>query len=292
MKRFIKNIVLFTIIIILYFFVNFLINNIIIKKHPPKLHSKTIVMGDSHPMTAIDPQYSNIQNISQSAEPYFITYFKLKELYKFNKIDTVFLGFSFQNISAFNDKKFDDAFWCDEMFERIYYIVPLNTLTNLSKNIRVNFVSYARIFLKNMLLRPTVNHLTYIGSFTSKKGSQDFRKYKPETVIQRHFFDRKKNIGISSFSIQYLDSIVNLTKRENIKLILINPPIHKSYRKLIPSNFIKSYSKISKILREDDVTVFDYSHLALPDSCFFDFDHINQKGARIFSKMIRETPDY
>ena len=62
-------------------------------------------------MTSLNPKllYNTI-NISQGAEPYVLTYWKLKEILMLNKIDTLILGFAPHNISEYNDKKFLNKF--------------------------------------------------------------------------------------------------------------------------------------------------------------------------------------
>ena len=119
MKKFIKQIILFILIYILILGINFSLNLYFINTIPPMVNANTLIIGDSHPQTAINPKLlNNAENLSQSAEPYLITYFKLKKLLDTNKINTVILGYSYHNLSAFNDKKFIDSKWSKKMFQR------------------------------------------------------------------------------------------------------------------------------------------------------------------------------
>jgi hypothetical protein len=286
MNAFIRNIILFVSIFVSYAGVNYVINKTIINRSPAMLSGYSVVLGDSHTMTAINPQYfPKTQNIAQTAEPYIVSYLKLKELLRHNRIDTVMLGFSFQNISSFNDKKLSDPIWSNEMFKRIYGIVSLDELMKFQR-VDIDYMNYLRAYINNMLIFPKRNHLTYIGKFSKRRGTLDTVKQHPETAIRRHFFEKEENIGISAQSIAYLDSIITLLNKKDIKLILVSTPIHKSYRKLIPNNFTLSFKSLSEQLIKRDIQVLDYSSYYMPDSCFFDYDHLNILGANEFSKVV------
>ena len=94
-----------------YFGINNVINSILISREDLHLTSSTLIMGDSRTQYSLDPHlFPSANNISQTAEPYFLTYWKLKALIDLHEIDTVILGFAHQNISAFNDRKLSDDF--------------------------------------------------------------------------------------------------------------------------------------------------------------------------------------
>jgi hypothetical protein len=286
MTRFIKNLVLFGTILISYGGINYAINTILINTRPPKLNAKTIIMGDSHTMTAIDSRLlKSAQNISQTAEPYCVTYWKLKRLLKYNEIDTILLGYSFQNLSAFNDRKLSDSFWSDEVFDRIYSIISFDDLAPFD----VNYMSYARAMVKNMLLYPKQMHEEYVGDFAERKVTLDTVHTNVQIAISRHYFENNKVLGESLHSIEYLDSIQDLSNKNNITLILINTPLHKQYRTLVPQQVLKFYETESKKLKRKNVLIVDYSTTELPTSDFADYDHLNAKGAQIFTGLIAKN---
>ena len=95
MKHFILKSLILVSVLISYFTVNFFINTYFINKNKPHVKGTTVIMGDSHTMTSLDPEkFNSADNISQTAEPYFVTYFKLKQILKYKRVDTVLLGFS------------------------------------------------------------------------------------------------------------------------------------------------------------------------------------------------------
>ena len=110
MKLFIKNILLFCIIPILYFSLNIIINIYIYSHSYIELkHKNILIIGDSHTEKSLNPIFfHSAQNISQTAEPYILTFWKIKKIIKSYKPDTLIIGFSPHNISAFNDQKFSN----------------------------------------------------------------------------------------------------------------------------------------------------------------------------------------
>ena len=264
--------------------INFSLNLYFINTVPPVVNANTLIIGDSHPQTAINPKLlNNAENLSQSAEPYFITYFKLKKLLDTNKIDTVILGYSYHNLSAFNDKKFIDSKWSNKMFQRTYPLISISELDNLETNNR----DYIKILYRNMCIYPKFKHHNYLGSFKSLNSKKKIFDSKPS--IKRHFFYNDTNVGTSSIAVAYLDLLIELTEQNNIKLILLGTPLHKSYLNNIPVNFKKEFEKNKhKILQEHkDIEVWDYTNEVMEDKLFIDPDHLNNNGSDLFTKLIK-----
>jgi hypothetical protein len=244
-KKFTIKCVLFILAVSCVFAFNYTINTFFIGLSPPVLNASVLIMGDSHTMTSInDNIIHSSRNISQEAEPYPVTFFKLREIVKHNTIDTLILGCSFQNISHFNDFKFKDKFWSDEIFERIYSITSMGDFSNLE----INRESYFCALIKNMILIPKKNHHSYLGRFRNIKKSLASSVQFPDSVIKRHFYYKDTKPSISNQCINYLDSIVSLSKVKNIKLILVNTPLHQEYTRLIPKNIYNSYYNLMRDL--------------------------------------------
>jgi hypothetical protein len=287
MFKFLKNIFVFVSILILYFTINFIINRVIIERNSVDLQFSTLIMGDSHVMTSLnDKLLPNSLNISQDAESYPVTYFKLRSLATSNKIDTVILGFAVHNISDFNDQKFSNRFWSDELFNRIYPITTFNDF----KAIEINYWSYTRSVIKNLLLYPKGKHNTYLGKFKVIKKQLNLTKQKPELAINRHFYPNNKEAGTSQLSLSYLDSLMELCKEKHINIIFINTPIHPEYEKRIPEKIYLKYNEIRDNLVLEGYTVLNYSKIYTRADYFADYDHLNNNGATIFSYTLKMNP--
>ena len=82
MKKFISHTIIVLLSITIIFSINFSINYLIIKKSDvPVKKSKILIIGDSHPSRAVNPEMlENAINVCQSAENYIITFWKLKKI--------------------------------------------------------------------------------------------------------------------------------------------------------------------------------------------------------------------
>ena len=113
MKNFIKKLSNFIFFLIVFFLINNLINIIFIKNQKlPLTNTSILIVGDSHTKKSLNPYYlKNSSNISQYAEPYVLTLWKLKKIFETYIPDTIVIGFSPHNISQFNDFKSTRSYW-------------------------------------------------------------------------------------------------------------------------------------------------------------------------------------
>ncbi len=298
MKKFIKRVSLFGIILSVYMGGVFLVNLHYMNSENPALKwddCKILAIGDSHLQLAINPQFLEFsKNISQPAEPYYISYWKVKKLLGINKnIDTVLLGFSYHNISACTDRLLINPNSAGDIFGRIYPIQELDDL----KNVGIDKATYYKILVRKMCVYPYKSHTGYVGAYLAKTKS-DVSNY--ESRIEKHFFIKKnlgeknsgkektgkKNIGLSSVYLEYLNRIKNLCEEKHVKLILVTTPLYKEYLNRVPENIKDEYDRLKLKFTKEGVVVLDYSNAFSEDSDFFDCDHINKTGAEKFTKLI------
>lgn len=249
----------------------------------------TIVFaGDSNVECDInDHEIPNSINIAQSGEAYMYSYFKLKSMLKFNKqIKVVYLSFSFHTLDKETDqiRLFDDEVLIEKNKFYNYLLETPERELLFTKNPK-SYLLGIRDF--------TVENLKTIGKSYSSGKMINFGGYK--------YLDRNKlqeNIKINNsrpnvpfhfqrgeYQIDYLNRISALCHQNNIKLILINTPKHKSYTESIKPH-IKFYKQIFKNVLEKD-SLLDFSQMSFSDSCFADVSHLNYKGASIFSKFLK-----
>ncbi|MBN1797227.1 MAG: DUF1574 family protein [Spirochaetales bacterium] len=236
-------------------------------------------------MTAINPHLMhNTINISQAGEPYIITYIKLKKILEKNKPKKIILGFGYHNISAFNDGKLSRADSVNEIFSRIYPLFSLETL-NILDAIDINHFYFFRALFFNTMLYPHTDHMRYIGSF-SKRNKSKLDKADVEFAINRHFYNGSIEYGVSAIQINFLEKILMLANKNDIKIFLVNPPLHRLYRENIPKKLKESYIQIKNKYITSGLHVLDYSEYKLDDKYFYDYDHLNSNGAELFTQII------
>jgi hypothetical protein len=101
MQKFIKQLLVFIFGLFIFFCANISINTYIFSHTNVGLDNKRIlILGDSHPEgSLITGLFGSAQNISQTSEPYVVTYWKLRKILDTYKPDTLIVGFAPHNIS-------------------------------------------------------------------------------------------------------------------------------------------------------------------------------------------------
>jgi len=270
---------------------NYLINQYRIARDIPQLaNTRVLVVGDSHAMCDINPDLiEGCKNISLPAEPYVMTYNKLKALLPRNRgIEIVILTFSFHSLSAFNDWKFYDERWADYLLDVTYPIMSLNDLRDLP-------VSYRRFFhsrLRNLFLFPRKDHhprYFFVDFDGHAKGEPTLETGDVAEVIARHYSYNGEPAGISQVAIAALDAMVHLAKACNCKLILVQTPLHRQYLVRIPEGIRRAHSRVAERIAGMGVPILDFSEYRFEDEYYMDYDHLNRSGAAIFTGMLKEA---
>lgn len=279
MHIFIRKLVLFLLLPILYFIIMGVANTYIKNHTGPDIgRSRLLIAGDSYMQKAINPNlFDDAQSIAQTAEPYIITYWKLQALLPIIQPDTILLGFSHHNIAAFNDRKFSDPHIASELFERVEAIQQFSSFEPLD----VDQWLRAKVWWKQYCFYPHQRHHNYVGGYENRPTSNLSDSLE---AIERHFGSNGHIENASAISIAYLDSIINLCKKEQITLIFISSPVSASYGRLIPYYYIDQYYQIINQLEN----VWAYSDGDFPDDYFLNSDHLNSKGAEHFTKELIE----
>lgn len=278
MRKFLVKLVYFSILPVLYFGTNGAINGFLIKNQSLDLESgRVLIMGDSHPQKSLNPAFfESATNISQSAEPYVLTYWKLQKVLGAVQPDTLILGFSPHNISAFNDFKFSNKRWSEEMFKRSYTI---ENFSHLESKMPIDYMTYYKAIWKQVGFYPKKNHVKYIGEFVGGTSS-DVSDW--ENNIDRHYYMDDHRLGVSKVATSYLDSIVMLCRSNGVVPVLVGSPLYGPYLSNIPDEILEEYDAISQKYSRSG-TVIKPNHEDYADSLFQDAEHLNELGAEKFT---------
>ena len=285
MNKFLKQIGVFGLGLLLFFGANAAINYYLLKTDKLELGAvNTIILGDSHIEKGLDPELlPQARSFALTGEPYVLTFWKLKKFLESTSPDTIILGFSPQNISAYNDIKFTDKFWSTEMFKRAYPIEEFDK----AENVPVDYLHYYKVLWKENSFFPRRYHRKYLGGYKTRNESHlnDFDK-----AIARHYYNEEGEfIGLSTGAVAYLDSIVSFNQKKGLTTILLNTPVHAAYYQKIPAEVKQKYASLQqKYKNQPQVQVLDYSQNAYPDSLYLDADHLNSYGSRKFSQELRQ----
>jgi len=266
---------------------------------------RTIVIGDSHPKTALDPDVlADAVNTADSLENFFCSYYKLRRLLDANpSVRNVVLGFSFHNVSMHHEKiLFNDE--CTQKLLATYFLLldaeAIGRIRSFSKPFLINYLKYRagvpiEIYKDDDLLRNLFgpvkfSRFPFAGGFylsTKSNLSPDFIKKK----IDVYFYDGgAEYMGTSPMMIEYLEKIIALCAERNVRLYLFNGPLHPEFRRLIPAESLNDLNALKERLLAEHphVTYLDMVGYPLEDFQYGDGDHVNKLGSDALSRDIRK----
>jgi hypothetical protein len=281
MHAFLKKLALFLLLPLVYFMLMAGVNTYLRNQSGPDIgKSSVLIAGDSFMQKAIDPkQLHQAQNISQTAEPYLITYWKLQKLLPIVMPDTLILGFSHHNLAEFNDRKFADPHIAQELFERVGSIQHFSAVQQLD----IDQFLRLQIWWKQYCFYPNTQHHLYVGAYENQPTVHLADSLE---AVQRHFYNNNQEDGLSELSVAYLDSIVQLCRMEDVYLILVASPVSDGYWRNMPKLYKDQFNLQEKRLQQLGVPVWNFSTADYPASYFLNADHLNSMGSKRFSHEV------
>lgn len=240
----------------------------------------TLVLGNSHPEHSInDSKLNHVYNLAQSGSAYFYDYLKLREIIKHNPhINHVVLGYSYTDIHSKMDSWFNGNNQIKHKFRNFFFLL--------------DFKDYLEVFKANpkgvLLSTPQTIFQNLIRKLIGFKGLGGYLKtdvHELETAKQRmngHYRDTTE--GLSTYQTKYLIKIYKLCKKNKIKLVLINTPIHPDLQE-IQEPLKLQYCNFAKNSLPEALLI-DHSNFIIPDKGFRDLDHLNTIGAELYSSYL------
>ena len=288
MERFISHIILMSVLFVVFFLAIIWLSFDVFRSNASftlPADTKSIVIGHSHPECAIDDaMLKETVNLATSAEAYFYSHQKLKRIIKNNpQIERVYLEFTNNQISSIMD---DWTFGDEKQSHHMPKYMPFLSGSELELFVRASFDSFFgallnstrenffRMISRDYLIADELggyNELTRVMHF-----QEDSKEYTEE--------DQRLFKTLSEFNLSMLDSILKLVDEEEIEIIGIRSPQHKS----IPDLLNESKFDSIKGVKFANYEFWDFNTLSLPDSAFADPGHLNAQGAYLYTGNLRK----
>jgi len=271
-----------------------------------KLDSTThvLLIGASDIEFSLNPKLiKNSYNVARPAENFFYNYYKLKFILESNpQINTIIIGFGYpslsqasaQDINGANASQFYDRYFMLLDAEGRTFASGFNKdyLINLAKfhyGVPLEFYKHIELFGRILFNNHNINLYPFWGGF--QKDLEFFKKNAEKILgspIRRHYYINNILAEKSDVLINYLEKIVLLCKERNIRLVLLKTPLKKAYRNEIPPYHLKLNSKVLERVKSlnSGIESYDYLSFFTDDAYFLDWDHLNKKGADIFTARL------
>ena len=131
----------------------------------------------------------------------------------------------------------------------------------------------------------------------------NMNKMKEKSILnindQNGIYEAKRNSSMDYKDTRYenekiLDNYIHFLKENNIKPIIVICPTSSYYRKYFNNNKKTTfYNILNRINEKYNVQVIDYFQSCLfQDDDFWDYSHLNGKGAEKFTKILNEEIEW
>lgn len=295
MKQFLKKIFTFFVIpgcliVILGIIATTLISNSSYFRIDSKVTD--LYIGDSHmQMAVIDSLLENSENIGLASESFYFSYFRLKKILDSeNNLKSVYLGFSYHNISSYYDD-FIYGKWTYSVSPKYFHVL------SYGEQIRMIFHNRGRLehYFKN-IFNETYAPLfgkSKLGGYSNHYTCPKKAIYSVDSVMNlriiEQYYKGKELAEFSEINLLYLEEIVNLCIKYNIDLVCFKTPLKPEYEKRIPAAYFEKYNEL---VNKYNFRLINFNGLVLDEWSYSpDGDHLSKSGALKMSKYLVELLD-
>lgn len=242
-----------------------------------------LILGDSQPETALnDSIIENSINFSNSGDPVFFYYVKLKKLLEIGvSPDIVILGFSPINLYS---KDFYKVSRMKTKLKKYFFMMDIKDLEDITLH---NWKAAYQGLVSTIFYSPRSKNF-WSQQDIMNLGVGGYKELPIEKGAPRtkNFAEKRNSTGLEpdQISLEYLEEIIKLCQRNGLKLVLLNTPVHESFQ-IIKVEQREDYKKFLQTLN-DNIEVWDYDNFEMDDCNFYDQNHLNKEGAIIFSLFI------
>lgn len=249
--------------------------------------TNVLITGDSLPECAIDDtMLSGVYNWAQSGASYFYSYIKVRwAIEHIAELNTVVLGYSYGDIAPKRDAWFSEARYIARL--RDYF--PLLNRRDFYELFRANPQEVLEIcfyVIQDTVARIATSQIRHYAGSTLG-GYRHLERDEVEGVVAR---DREvlpvSVAGYSSYQEIYLVKIYELCERTGVRLVLLNVPIHPITEKGLDGYKDHYYELAAEWM--PNATLINHSDMYIPDFGYGDLEHLNYKGAEIYTTYLRE----
>jgi hypothetical protein len=258
-----------------------------------------VVLGSSHNQSAINPHYLqwSSANLAYGSQDLFLDLQLLKKTLEQNKKPKVVVAeFAYHTLFRANRSNY----WRNGLYEYFYHLQLPNT-NFLSRNILISSnLKFFKQYLLQEFLRKNKNKelnrwgydetdmaglyqdLNYDTTKIGYLSSQRLKERVPQDV-EKKILD--KNIAC-------LSDIVELCKTNDVRLILLTPPVYKTYRRLYSQENVRTRDSVMTGIQKKLPNVvwlnFENSNL-FTVADFKNDDHLNSQGANKLSLLLNDS---
>ncbi len=243
-----------------------------------------LIVGNSHPNDNISPQEFDLFAYNAafgSQSLYFDKRITLNYLEQLPKLRFVLISIEFSSFYRLHRSSRDK-------FYHYYYGVDFEGQSFLKEDISYFFFGYMPKYAIQHMFEPEEE------LFRGWKGqtSQDTINLTPGAVEARaSYFNNlaSENVEMRPAIIKDLEGFVEELLKKEIQPVFITNPIHEDLKSLLnPEVLRKDENDLIYISEKYQIPYRSYLNTPFQDDEFYNSDHLNERGAKRFSKMLND----
>jgi len=255
--------------------------------------AEVLVVGSSQALHGIDPTYFSINginaaNISQSL--YYDKEILKAEIEHAKNLKYLIITVSY--FTYFYEIHNSLESWRDLYYQKFWRLSPNARITKWdAKNYSyialytpIKTLKYATSNF-NIDLAPTLKPNGYI-PLINKKPVEFISDQEGKKRVNLH----NSIIKIENFkqTVAYLNEMIKMAKIKNIKVVIVTPPVYKTYYENCNEKLVKANNHLTQSFANlNGIDYFNYlKDKRFYKNDFYDNDHLNVQGARKFSTII------
>lgn len=220
---------------------------------------------------------------SGAEQPLWMTYYYLKELYKYQEPDVIVLD-------LYSPARFKENYQYDWISESLYGMrFSLNKLEMISVSVEPDKIfRYFPSFMAYHSRYDDLDSDDFDYFFWDEEDMATFKGYTPYLEKEpqtRPVISEKRADGLTKKSLKYLTKIINYTKKKGTTLILIAAPY------IVTDEDTRTYNQAAEIARQNGITFINYNEyydeIGLDfETDFNDDSHLNYWGSCKFTEYL------
>lgn len=303
-KKYIRKIIFFSlpILILLVTFEYFLIkvpNDYSYKRHYLDQNSaqiENLVLGPSHIFCAVAPEYidGHTFNASVGGQPLEYDY-KIFNKYKdqFINLNTIVLGISYPSLwykLADHERGFSLSFNYSKYYDFSSDLkgFSLNNLEVFNRPLSINYGILKKYYINKKPIKVSSKY-GWNESYSQKDLFISGQKQAERQTLSRIYSD--KNKGILNQNVKLIESIIQWSKTNDVKVVLVTTPMHEEFRKRINMDQLQLMINTATDIANGHTNTFYYNFFEdnrFEESDFGDATHLHSRGAIKFSKILNK----
>ncbi len=262
-----------------------------------------IIAGDSRAERQLIPKMIesvtglNTINISNSSCDLVTAQDLIEKYYSNGKFIFVISASSWQ----INDGSIIPGYLSDKCFEKLTFMEKRRIYKNNVPELFRLYVNMARNNIKTLIPKkvvrsrsaksiPEYGYVGFDGNITYMKSSFDIEQY-----FNRHGWYKDCKLDGARLRV-FKDALKKISKMK-YHFIIYQPPVSPYWKRITKNTFIDSaeieYSgKLKKLVSQyDNIDFYDFylqEDIELNDSMYYEYQHLNRKGSKVFSNKIAE----